>query len=63
LDWREEICPEQLTRLAVDSVRQSTPRQVVENRESTDLQYQLARRGVALGWRDDRVLVISDGPG
>jgi DNA invertase Pin-like site-specific DNA recombinase len=49
-----------LNRLAVVYVRQSTPRQVAENRESTDLQYKLADRAVALGWRADRVLVIDD---
>jgi DNA invertase Pin-like site-specific DNA recombinase len=47
-------------RLAVVYIRQSTPRQVLENRESTDLQYQLARRAVDLGWRPERVLVIDD---
>jgi DNA invertase Pin-like site-specific DNA recombinase len=41
-------------------VRQSTQRQVLEHAESTALQYQLARRAVALGWSDERVLVIDD---
>ena len=41
-------------------VRQSTPKQVLDNRESTDRQYQLAARAAALGWRPDRVLVIDD---
>jgi DNA invertase Pin-like site-specific DNA recombinase len=39
-------------------IRQSSPRQVVENRESTALQYSLARRAVAYGWSEDRVLTI-----
>jgi DNA invertase Pin-like site-specific DNA recombinase len=47
-------------RLAVVYIRQSTPRQVQENIESTALQYQLARRAVGLGWREDRVLIIDD---
>jgi DNA invertase Pin-like site-specific DNA recombinase len=47
-------------RLAVVYIRQSTPRQVQENTESTALQYQLARRAVGLGWREDRVLIIDD---
>jgi DNA invertase Pin-like site-specific DNA recombinase len=47
-------------RLAVVYVRQSTPRQVLENRESTELQYALADRAVDLGWRRDRVLVIDE---
>jgi DNA invertase Pin-like site-specific DNA recombinase/ribosomal protein L34E len=49
-----------LDRLAVVYVRQSTPKQVLENRESTDRQYQLAARAEALGWRPDRVVVIDD---
>ena len=47
-------------RLAVVYVRQSTPRQVIENRESTRLQYALANRAVDLGWHPDRVLVIDE---
>ena len=49
-----------LEKLAVVYVRQSTPRQVVEHHESTELQYKLADRAVALGWPRDRVLVIDD---
>ena len=58
-----KIRPRHYDRLAVVYVRQSTPQQVVGNRESTDLQYQLRRRAVALGWADDRVLVIDDDQG
>jgi DNA invertase Pin-like site-specific DNA recombinase len=49
-----------LERLAVVYVRQSTRRQVLENRESTEMQYKLARRAEELGWRPDRVLVIDE---
>src|SRR5262249_13173210 len=49
-----------LARLAVVYVRQSTQRQVLENRESTDLQYKLTRKAEEPGWRPDRVLVIDD---
>src|SRR5215470_15271426 len=49
-----------LERLAVVYVRQSTQRQVRENRESTDLQYKLTHKAEELGWRPDRVLVIDD---
>lgn len=55
-----KIQPHHLDRLAVVYVRQSTPKQVLDNRESTDRQYQLAARATALGWRPDRVLVIDD---
>ncbi len=55
-----KIQPHHQDRLAVVYVRQSTPKQVLENRESTDRQYQLAPRAAALGRRPDRVLVIDD---
>ena len=57
---RTKIQARHWERLAVVYVRQSTPRQVQENVESTALQYQLARRAEDLGWRPDRVLVIDD---
>jgi DNA invertase Pin-like site-specific DNA recombinase len=41
-------------------VRQSTPQQVLDHRESTDRQYALADRAVSLGWTADRVLLIDD---
>jgi len=50
-------------RLAVIYVRQSSPQQVAENRESADLQYQLRRRAVDYGWAEARVLVIDDDQG
>lgn len=49
-----------LDRLAVVYVRQSTRKQVLENQESTRLQYALTERAVALGWARSRVLVIDD---
>src|SRR5947209_12944387 len=52
-----------LDRLAIVYVRQSTPHQVAEHRESADLQYQLRRRAVTLGWPEARVLVIDDDQG
>ena len=58
-----KIRPRQRDRLAVVYIRQSTPQQVVNNRESADLQYQLRQRAVTLGWADDRVLVIDDDQG
>src|SRR3954463_10639108 len=47
-------------RHAVVYVRQSTLRQVEQNRESTRLQYGLAERACRLGWRRDQVVVIDD---
>src|SRR5260370_27042422 len=51
------------TRLAIVYVRQSTPRQIVDHRESTALQYNLAERAVQYGWPKDRVLIIDDDQG
>jgi DNA invertase Pin-like site-specific DNA recombinase len=47
-------------RLAVVYVRQATAGQVQRHRESTQLQYGLVERAVALGWPRSRVLVIDD---
>jgi DNA invertase Pin-like site-specific DNA recombinase len=47
-------------KLAVVYVRQSSPQQVVENRESLARQYSLADYARALGWPADRVLVIDE---
>jgi DNA invertase Pin-like site-specific DNA recombinase len=41
-------------------VRQSTPQQVLDHKESTARQYALADRAVALGWPRDRVVTIDD---
>jgi DNA invertase Pin-like site-specific DNA recombinase len=50
-------------RLAIVYVRQSTPQQVLEHRESTRRQYALADYAVALGWPRERVLVIDEDQG
>jgi len=49
-----------LKRNAYLYVRQSTPRQVIENTESTKCQYALRQRAVALGWPEDRIIVIDN---
>ena len=49
-----------LDRAAFVYVRQSSPQQVLDHRESTDRQYALADRAVALGWPRDRVATIDD---
>jgi DNA invertase Pin-like site-specific DNA recombinase len=58
-----KIRPRHRDRLAVVYVRQSTPHQVVEHRESADLQYQLRGRAIELGWPGARVLVIDEDQG
>jgi DNA invertase Pin-like site-specific DNA recombinase len=49
-----------LSRLAIVYVRQSSAKQVEENIESTQLQYQLVDRAESLGWLRSRVDVIDD---
>lgn len=50
-------------RQAIIYVRQSSPQQVLENRESTARQYALVDRAVALGWSRDRIEVIDEDQG
>src|SRR6266567_3844630 len=49
-----------LDRSAIVYVRQSTPQQVLDHRESTDRQYALRERAVGLGWPRACVTVIDD---
>jgi DNA invertase Pin-like site-specific DNA recombinase len=49
-----------LERSAYVYIRQSTMKQVEENLESQDLQYQLVKRAQVLGWEAARVTVIDD---
>lgn len=53
-----KISPTHLARSAFVYVRQSSTAQVEHNRESTDRQYRLVERAIALGWRRDQVSVI-----
>jgi DNA invertase Pin-like site-specific DNA recombinase len=50
-------------RLAMVYVRQSTPQQVLENRESRERQYALAQFAQRLGWPAERVVVIDEDQG
>ena len=52
-----KVSPNHLDRDAYLYVRQSTLRQVMENTESTQRQYALRERAIALGWPIERVLV------
>ena len=56
----EKIAARHLERLAVVYVRQSTMQQVLDPQASTQRQYGLVHRAVALGWSEKRVLVIDD---
>lgn len=61
--YSSKIVPRHLDRLAVVDVRQSTMQQVLNHQESTQLQYGLVQRAVALGWSEARVLVIDEDQG
>ncbi len=50
MDTSELILPSHLTLRAAVYIRQSTPRQVLTNKESLRLQYALTQRAHALGW-------------
>jgi DNA invertase Pin-like site-specific DNA recombinase len=59
IDLRQEkVGASHLRRDAYLYVRQSTIQQVFENIESTQRQYALRQRAVALGWPQERVVVI-----
>ena len=55
-----KITPQHLERNACVYIRQSSLRQVEENLESQDLQYQLVQRAQALGWPEPLIQVIDD---
>ena len=50
-------------RLAIVYIRQSSPHQVLENRESRERQYALAALAQEFGWSANRVLVIDEDQG
>jgi DNA invertase Pin-like site-specific DNA recombinase len=54
----QKVTAGHLKRNAYLYVRQSTMRQVFENTESTDRQYALRQRAIALGWPSGQVIVI-----
>src|SRR6266566_3923129 len=54
----QHVTAQHLTRLVCLYVRQSSLQQVMENTESTSRQYALRERARALGWPDERIVVI-----
>jgi len=55
-----KIVNHHLERLAIVYVRQSSTKQVEENIESTQMQYQLVDRAAALAWPRERIEVIDE---
>ena len=58
-----KVQPHHLERDAYLYIRQSSMKQVIENTESTKRQYALRARATALGWPDDRIVVIDSDQG
>ena len=58
VETHPKVTARHLQRSAYLYVRQSTVRQVFENTESTQRQYALRQRAMALGWPSERVIVI-----
>jgi DNA invertase Pin-like site-specific DNA recombinase len=54
----QKVTAGHLTRNAYLYVRQATPRHVVEDTESTQRQYALRQRALALGWPAEHIIVL-----
>ncbi|WP_321969020.1 recombinase family protein [Paraburkholderia tropica] len=59
-DTNHKIGAGHLQRAAFVYIRQSSASQVEHNRESTQRQYALAQRAVALGWHEQQVSVVDE---
>lgn len=55
-----KVQPHYLERGAYLFIGQSSMRQVIENVESAKRQYALRGRAIALGWRDEKIVVIDN---
>jgi len=60
MNERAKITASHLSRQAIVYLRQSSPAQVENNRESTERQYSLASKAHELGWPEDRIVVIDE---
>lgn len=60
MSGESKIKPTHLARCAYVYLRQSTAGQVERNRESTDRQYKLADRAIALGWSRPQVKIVDE---
>src|SRR4028119_1532636 len=63
LTAHSKINTSHLDRPAYVYVRQSTPKQVRDNKESQRYQAQLTERAAALGWAKERIFVIDSDTG
>ncbi len=63
IEANQKVTSEHLRRNAYLYIRQSTPRQVLENTESAKRQYALRQRAVALGWPMEQIIVVDSDQG
>jgi DNA invertase Pin-like site-specific DNA recombinase len=63
MNAQSKVTAAHLQRAAYLYIRQSTLRQVLENTESTQRQYGLRQRALALGWPEERIIVIDHDQG
>lgn len=59
----EKISAIHLSKKAFLYIRQSSVRQVIENKESTKRQYALQSRAIAAGWTKEQIVVIDSDQG
>src|SRR4051812_41824013 len=58
LETHSKVQARHLKRHAYLYIRQSSLRQVLEHTESTQRQYNLKQRAIALGWAHDQIVVV-----
>lgn len=63
VDLHHKVGAQHLKRSAYLYIRQSTLHQVAQNTESTQRQYDLRRRAIALGWGEEQVVVVDSDQG
>ena len=63
METTRKVTVSHLQRRAFLYIRQSSPRQVLENKESGERQYALQRRAVALGWPLEQITVVDSDQG
>ena len=63
LDTNTKVQARHLKRHAYLYIRQSSLRQVLEHTESTQRQYALKQRAIALGWAHDHIVVVDNDQG
>jgi len=61
-EWNK-VTDEHLRRRAVVYIRQSSPAQVLDHKESTERQYHLAERAIEMGWKPDQVDILDQDQG